>query len=331
MNQLRKEISWGIIGCGDVTELKSGPAFNKIEGSKLVGVMRRNATKVKDYARRHQVPFCTTNADELINNPDINAIYVATPPGTHADYAIKAMKAGKPVYVEKPMATTAKECQQMVALSKRTHMPLLVAYYRRTLPGFVQVKNWINSSEIGTILFTSIKLVRPALDAEKSPNTFWRVQAEHSGGGIFYDLASHQLDYLDFLFGPISKVKGNVANRGGLYQVEDTVSASFQFANGILGNGIWSFVSSKDTWDDVLEIVGTKGRIEISCFNHSPVILYKDGEMKEYSFTNPENIQLHLIQQVVETLQGNGSCVSTGESALRTNQVMEQIIGNYYK
>ena len=105
-----KEIAWGIIGVGDVCEIKSGPAFNSIEGSKLVAVMRRNAALAQDYAQRHSVPKWYDDADALINDPEINAIYIATPPDTHQFYTLKAAKAHKIVYVEKPMARNYKEC-----------------------------------------------------------------------------------------------------------------------------------------------------------------------------------------------------------------------------
>src|SRR5690606_19456944 len=109
-----EEIRWGMIGAGDVTELKSGPAFSKVSGSKLVAVMRRDLEKDKDYASRHKVGTWYTDAQALIDDPDINAIYIATPPDSHAEYAIRALKAGKYVYVEKPMVLTSKEAERVV-------------------------------------------------------------------------------------------------------------------------------------------------------------------------------------------------------------------------
>ncbi len=327
-----KRIKWGIIGCGNVTEVKSGPAFNKVSGSTLQMVMRRDAEKAKLYASRHQVPQWSNDAEELINHHDINAIYIATPPGSHAEYAIKAMKAGKAVYVEKPMAATYEQALAMLEVSKQTGVPLFVAYYRRSLPGFLKVKELIEEGEIGQTLYVNMRLIRPARPYEKKAGKdIWRLQPEHSGGGIFYDLASHQLDYLDFLFGPIKKVFGVAANRGGYYEVEDTVSASMQFKNGVVGNGIWSFVSHENTEEDIIEVVGTRGKIQFSAFQHTPIILFRDGEVMEYPYLNPENIQYNLIKQVVETLQGIGSCVSTGETAIRTNKVMQKIVQDFYK
>jgi len=326
-----KRIKWGIIGCGNVTEVKSGPAFNKVSGSTLKAVMRRNASKAEAYAKRHNVSKWSNNADDIIHDSDINAIYIATPPSTHAEYAIKAMKAGKAVYVEKPMAASYQQCIEMMEVSKASKSPLFVAYYRRTLPGFLKVKELLDDGSIGQTLYVNLRLIRPAHQIEKeTPEKIWRLQANQAGGGLFYDLASHQLDFLDYLFGPIKTVFGVAANRGGYYEVEDTVSASMQFTNGVVGNGIWSFVSHDLAEEDTIEIVGTKGKILFSGFKHTPIILYRDGDITEYPYLNPENIQYNLIKQVVETLQGIGECISSGESAIRTNKVMQKIVGDFY-
>ncbi len=329
---MSKEINWGIIGCGTVTELKSGPAFNKVEGSHLVAVMRRNGELARDYAHRHKVPRWYNSADDLIADEEVNAVYVATPPSSHAMYAIKAMKAGKPVYVEKPMAATYAQCQEMLSVSKETGMPLFVAYYRRTLPGFLKVKALIDEGAIGKPLFVNMMLVRPANTAERdNQNPAWRVQPDLAGGGIFYDLAAHQLDYLDFLFGPVKEVFGLADNFGGFYAAEDTVVASLRFKNDVLMSGSWSFVSDESSRRDVIEIIGTGGRLEFSTFGHEPIHLFRDREFSQFPYLNPENIQYNLITQVVESLQGKGHCVSTGVSAARTNLVMEKITRAYYR
>jgi predicted dehydrogenase len=148
-------INWGIIGCGNVTEVKSGPAFNKVKGSRLAAVMRRDAALAEDYARRHKVPKFYTNAMDLINDAEVNAIYVATPPGSHAEYGIAAIRAGKPVYIEKPMALNYKECLQINRASEKHDVPVFVAYYRRTLPGFLKVKNILEKGTIGKVLFAN--------------------------------------------------------------------------------------------------------------------------------------------------------------------------------
>lgn len=325
------EINWGIIGVGNVTELKSGPAFSKVPGSKLIAVMRRNASKAEDYARRHNVARWYTDADALINDPQVNAVYVATPPYKHAEYAIRAMKAGKPVYVEKPMAMNYSECKEMLKVSEETGMPLFVAYYRRTLPAFLKVKELINSGQIGTPLTVNLKLHKEARERNKKPEEMsWHVYPEISGAGHFFDLASHQFDYLDFLFGPVAEVKGIAVNQAGLYPAEDTVTGTFRFENGVTGTGSWCFVAHKTAFTDVIEIIGDGGTITFSTFLHSEVVMQNNEGTHKFRFQNPENIQFNLIQQVVGAIYGTVECTSTGESAARTSAVLDEMVKNYY-
>jgi len=325
------EINWGIIGCGDVTELKSGPAFNKVEHSRLVAVMRRNEEKAADYARRHGVPRWYSDAGLLIHEKEVNAVYVATPPDTHAFYAIEAMKAGKPVYVEKPMARNYGECLEMIRVSEETGMPLLVAYYRRSLPSFLKVKELVDFGIIGKPLTVNIRLHKPFGERDQFPDKqTWHVNPEIAGAGHFYDLASHQLDLLDFIFGPISVARGIARNLAGYYPAEDTVSAAFAFASGVSGTGSWCFVGNEAAEEDVIEISGTKGKLSFSCFGHGEVHLHLSGETTSYNFQNPENISHLLIRQVVNKLRGAGECVSTCYSAALTSQVMEEIVKQFY-
>jgi Oxidoreductase family, NAD-binding Rossmann fold len=146
-----RTIRWGIIGCGDVTEVKSGPGFQKANHSRLVAVMRRTGELARDYARRHGVPRWYDNAEALINDPEVDAVYIATPPVAHKDYTLLCARAGKPVYVEKPMALNYQECQFMLRACRAAGLPLFVAYYRRALPRFLKVKQLIDTHAIGEV------------------------------------------------------------------------------------------------------------------------------------------------------------------------------------
>ncbi|MCE5332371.1 MAG: Gfo/Idh/MocA family oxidoreductase [Bacteroidales bacterium] len=325
-------INWGIIGCGNVTELKSGPAFNKVEHSRLVAVMRRNAALAEDYAKRHHVPKFYSDATELINDSQINAVYVATPPDTHALYAIGAMKAGKAVYVEKPMARNYAECLDMIRVSVETGQPLFVAYYRRTLPAFLKVKELIENDSIGKPLMVNVRLYKAYGEQDRfADKQHWHVNPAIGGAGHFYDLASHQFDYLDFVFGPITQVNGMASNIAGYYSAEDTVSAVFTFASGVTGTGSWSFVVDKQSEEDSIEIIGTKGKIKFPCFDKGDVEVVSEKETERLNFQNHENISFYLIEQVVGTLRGKNECVSTMYSAARTSFVLEEIVKSYYK
>ena len=252
-----KNIYWGFIGCGEVTERKSGPAFSMIEGSSVVAVMSRSKDKAASYAERHGIPRYYTDAQSLINDPQVNAIYIATPPSSHATYAIMAMKAGKPVYVEKPLAASYMDCQRVMRISAQTGIPCFVAYYRRCMPYFNKVRDLISEGAIGKIVNVQIRFSVPPRDLDyNSTNLPWRVQRDIAGGGYFYDLAPHQIDLLQEFFGPIVHVSGYHANRGGLYQTEDTVSASFAFQDGMPGSGSWCFVGHESARTDQIELIG---------------------------------------------------------------------------
>lgn len=323
------EVRWGIVGCGDVTEVKSGPALQKVAGSRLVAVMRRNTALAKDYARRHHVPKWYDDAQALIHDPDINAIYIATPPSSHRPYTLMAADAGKPVYVEKPMALDFQEAQEMIGACHQSHVPLFVAYYRRALPRFLKIKELVETGAIGEVRFVHIHFYQaPLMDVLKGQSLPWRVLPEIAGGGLFVDLASHQLDFLDYLFGPITDVKGFAGNQAGLYPAEDIVSGAFLFDNGVQGTGVWCFSAFED--EDRTEIVGSKGRIIYETFGDSPITLSTAHDETQFSIPNPRHIQQPLIQLVVDALQGKGQCPSTGESAARTTWVMEQMLANYY-
>jgi predicted dehydrogenase len=261
VTSVKEPIGWGIIGCGAVTEVKSGPAFQKVPGSELVAVMRRDGAKARDYARRHGVPRWYDDADDLLRDPGVDAVYVATPPGFHAEYTLRAAEAGKAVYVEKPMGRTHAECQAMIEACETAGVPLFVAYYRRALPAFLKIKELVDSGAIGVVRFVTMMLHRPPRPEDENAGGLpWRVIPELAGGGYFFDLAPHQLDYLDYLLGPIVQANGLADNQAGLYPAEDVVTASLAFASGAVATGLWSFAA----WDDVerAAIVGSEGRIE---------------------------------------------------------------------
>lgn len=322
------EVRWGIIGCGDVTEVKSGPAFQKVNNSKLVAVMRRNGDLAKDYAARHNVPKWYDSADELINDPDVNAIYIATPPAFHKEYGLKAIAAGKPVYIEKPMALNFSECKEIIESSEKANVPLFVAYYRRALPRFIKIKEIINSGVLGEIRLVSTKHFRPVGSEGDQVNPPWRIQPHLSGGGLFFDLGSHTLDILDFLLGPITEVKGFSSNQNGLYKAEDIVTGTYKFKSGVHGICSWCF-SAYDRLDSN-EIIGSKGKLEFATFGDDPIKLTTVSSGQEWTIENPLHIQQPLIQTIVEELTGNGTCPSTGTTAAQTNWVMDELVKDYY-
>ena len=326
-----KIIKWGFIGCGEVTEKKSGPAFNDVEGSMIHAVMSRSEQKARSYGIRHGAQRWYTDAQELIDDPDVNAIYIATPPSSHATFAIMAMKAGKPVYVEKPLAACYEDCARINRISEQTGVPCFVAYYRRYLPYFLKVKDIIDSGTIGKVINIQVRLAVPPreLDYSHPENLPWRLQPDIAGGGYFYDLAPHQLDLLQYIFGVIVEARGFKANRGGLYEAEDTVSACFRFENGLPGSGSWCFVAHESAREDRIEVIGDKGEVSFSVFDYAPIKLNTSEEPQTITVPNPPYVQFPLIKCVIEHLQGLGICNSTSISATPTNWAMDRILGKF--
>ena len=323
-----KEIKWGMIGCGNVTEKKSGaPAINKVPHSQLVAVMARNIDKAIDYAKRHTIPRYYNSVDELINDTEVNAIYIATPPDVHLEYAEKALRAGKPVYVEKPMARNYAECEEMNRISRETGVPLFVAYYRRTLPYFLQLKELFDQKAIGDIRLVNINLHWQAYDEEvgENPKPRWRVFPEISGGGHFHDLASHQFDFLEFAFGPIKYAHGIARNQAHLYKADDVVTANFEFESGIVGTGSWCYTINKEQRTDQCQVIGSKGKITFSFFQPDTIIVETAEGKQEYNIPYPPHVQQNLLELIVKELRGEEKCPSTGETGARANWVMDMI------
>lgn len=324
-----KTIKWGFIGCGEVTEKKSGPAFNEIQGSRVVAVVSRNAEKARSYAQRHGIDRWYTDPQSLVEDSEVNAVYIATPPSSHATFAIMAMKAGKPVYIEKPLAASYDDCARINRISEQTGVPCFVAYYRRYLPYFKKVKQIIDNGVIGTVANVQIRFSVPPRELDYNCNSDlpWRLQPDIAGGGYFYDLAPHQLDLLQGLFGVITRAHGYCANRAHLYKAEDSISACFMFENGLPGSASWCFVGHKSAREDKVEVIGEKGSLSFSVYNYDPIRLVTSEGATSIVVKNPPYVQLPIIKAVVEDLQGDGHCNCTSVMATPVNWVMDRILG----
>ncbi len=300
------QIQWGIIGCGDVTEVKSGPAFNKVPQSKLVAVMRRDEEKLIDYAKRHHVPKYYTDAAELINDPGINAIYIATPPHLHKQYALDAIAAGKPVYVEKPMCLNHNEALEMATAAAKANVEMVIAHYRRQQPLFLKIKEIIQAGAIGVPKTARLFFNRKLLSAEQllDSKTAWRVNAEQAGGGLFHDMAPHQLDILYYLFGNAAKVQGMAINQSGAYTADDAVTAQVLFDNGVLFQGLWSFGLAETTEEDSCIIAGEKGEISFNFFGIPRFTVTSGGSETIFEFPVLQHVQQPMIEKVVQYFLG---------------------------
>lgn len=325
MKSVSGVINWGIIGCGDVCEVKSGPAFNKVSNSRLVSVMRRDRSKAEDYARRHQVPRFYTDAQELIHDREVNAIYIATPPSLHEAYTIEAVKAGKPVYVEKPVTLSAGSCERMIRVSQEHNIPVSVAHYRRGLPLFKKVRSLVREGAIGKVRLISLRTLQPAENSIIT-QTYdnWRVKPEFSGGGLFHDLSPHQLDILYWIFGAPEKVYGHSLNQAKRYDAPDMTMLEAVFDHSIYASGLWAFNVAASAADEYCEIIGDKGKLRFSFFRKSTLEIITDAGTDILEPNYPVNIQQPMIESVVKFFRGEGENPCSLEEALITMRMMDE-------
>ncbi len=324
-----KKINWGIIGCGDVTEVKSGPAFNKVKNSSLVAVMRRDAEKAKDYAARHHVPKWYSDANALINDDDVNAIYIATPPAFHEEYSLAAFHAGKPVYVEKPMALNFVSATNIMDAAKEKNIKLSVAHYRREQPLFKKIKQLLAEKIIGDVRFAKLDFYKNPLTGEELniPKIAWRVNTKIAGGGLFHDIAPHQLDLMYYFFGAVEKASGYATNQAGLYEADDIVAGNILFKSGVIFSGLWCFNVAKENETDWCEIVGSEGKISFPVFEHKKITITKNGRTEIIPFEPLPHVQEPMIGRVVEYFLDKGANPCSAEDGVMAMWLMDQFTG----
>jgi predicted dehydrogenase len=286
--------------------------------------MRRDADKAADYAKRHGVPKFYTNADDLIADPEVDAVYIATPPDTHLYYGRKVAEAGKPCCIEKPLAPSYAESLAISNAFKERGLPLFSSYYRRSLPRFLQVKEWLDQGAIGTVRHIRWHLCKPPSPTDLDGGYNWRTDPQVAPGGYFDDLASHGLDLFVYFLGPVERAYGISTNQQGLYGAKDAITSCWLHTNGVTGEGSWNFGSG--TREDKVEILGSGGCVEFSIFNEGDIVLKNNkGEIRLF-IENPLHVQQYHVANIREHLLGNRLHPSTGETAAHTSWFMDRIL-----
>jgi len=316
-------IRWGILGCGDVAEKKSGPALYQANGSRLVAVMRRDRAKAEDFARRHGADRAYDREEDLLADPDVDAVYIATPPFLHAPQTIRAARAGKRVLVEKPMALNGTECDQMIAACQSAGVSLHVAYYRRFYPKFQAAQKLLAGGAVGRVL--GARLLMQA----RNGGGGWRVDPQKSGGGHFVDVGSHRLDMLVHLLGDVTDVCGFAENAPALHSCENDVAFALRFASKTVASGSFHFRTGPAR--DVLEIYGDAGTMTFDPFDGETfTVRALNGEATEHRHTTPLPVHLPFIQTLVDGYQGrtNGEAHVTGEEGAKATRIMEAILSS---
>jgi len=259
----------------------------------------------------------------------VNAIYIATPPDSHEAYAIAALKAGKPVYVEKPMTLNRTSAKRMLDAATLHNGKLVVAHYRRAQPMYVKIKELLNDATIGKVLFAKLDYRRkPATIIELNDSkTAWRFDPVISGGGLFHDLAPHQLDLMYFFFGEMQAATGVSGNRGSTYAADDLVTGSILFKSGVQFSGVWCFSSAAGQEEDVCEIFGTAGRIRFSVFNQQKILLSTSMGQQVFHFPALQHVQQPMIEKVVQYFLGKAPNPCTAADGYVVMDMMDAFTG----
>ncbi|MET1256030.1 Gfo/Idh/MocA family protein [Aliikangiella maris] len=319
-----RTVQWGFIGCGNVTEVKSGPAYQKVDGFKVFAVMRRDQLAAQDYAKRHHITNVFSSAAELINHSQVDAVYIATPPDSHKELALQVAQVGKPCCIEKPLAPDYAQSLQIVEAFNQAQTPLWVAYYRRSLPRFNAILQKLNAGVIGQVRHYQWCLNRSANAVDLAQHYQWRTDKKIALGGYFDDLACHGLDLFAYFFGDFERVYGVAHQQQQLYSAYDSVAASWKHSQGITATANWNFGGF--TRRDRVTIFGSEGEIEFSIFDEQPIVINTAEGEQFYEIENPLNIQLYHVQKIRDFLFDQQPHPSTGKSALHTSWVMEQIL-----
>ncbi|MEO6289574.1 MAG: Gfo/Idh/MocA family oxidoreductase, partial [Ginsengibacter sp.] len=294
-----------------------------------VAVMRRDSEKAKDYSKRHNVSKWYDDAYRLINDPGVNAIYVATPPSTHEEYTIGAINAGKPVYVEKPMSVNVSSATNMMIAAQEKNIKLSVSHYRREQPLFRKIKELLDEKAIGEVRVINLLYhKRPLTGAELSnPRIAWRVSTDIAGGGLFNDLAPHQLDLMIYFFGQAEKVSGMATNQAHLYSADDVVAGNILFSNGVLFSGSWCFTTNEMNETDKCEIIGSKGKISFSVFDNREISVTINEKIEIIPFDKLAHVQQPMIQKVVEYFLGESSNPCSGKDGVEVMRLIDIFTG----
>ena len=342
---MKPAIGWGIIGCGDVVLRKSGAALGAAPGSRVVAVMRRNEEKLREAAQRLKAPVATTNAAEVIAHPEVDAVYIATPPQYQLGYALAVARAGKACLVEKPAGRSDRELEQMMQVFAAAGAPLYVSYYRRHLARSAAVREVLRSGRLGPLVSVDYRLAKTPRDAT------WRLSAQ-SGGGHFHDLAGHVLDLFDDWFGPLELMGASAGNVLAGHETEDAVTVSFRAADGLVGAASWDFAASEAR--DELVIEGLRGSLRLGAMSTSgPVVLTvkppSEAVVKSFGarlltrlrgrhparkrehlrFAKDDIAHLPLLRGIVEDLR-SGAAPATPAAALRSARLVNQALERYY-
>ena len=303
-------LNWLVVGIGDITTKRVIPAIQAEPRSRLHGLVTRHAAKATQFGAK-----VWRSIDEGLADPEVQAVYVATPVFLHARQTIQSLRAGKCVLCEKPMAMNEAEARTMVRAAEGSGKIFGVAYYRRLYPKLIRAKQLLDAGAIGKAVFAELT---NHMWFDGTGERSWLFDPAKAGGGPLFDIASHRIDVLNFLFGRPLRVAGQLSNAVHHYAVEDNATVMIEYENGVraLVDVRWHSKIRRDE----CRIRGTEGEIEMSPLN-GPDLTYPGGHEK---LPPHPNLHFPLIENFVDAVEGKAPLAARGAEAYLTDWVTDE-------
>jgi predicted dehydrogenase len=313
---------WGLIGAGDIASRRVAPAIRDSPSCALLAVARARAELADGFARSFGASRPYARWQELVRDPDLDGVYIATPVYLHAEQTIEAAEAGRHVLCEKPMAMNVAECERMMAACRASGVRLGIAYYRRFYPVVARIKQVIGAGEIGDPVLVQINAFEP-FDPGPGHPRYWLLQKAQSGGGPMFDFGCHRLEVLINIFGPVHRATGALANVRYRREVEDTAVALLQLANGACATIAVTHAAQASR--DSVDIYGTNGSLHVANLNAGDLRIVGAGGERREAHPPADNLHRPLIDDFVDAVASGREPGVTGETGRAVAQLEDQI------
>jgi predicted dehydrogenase len=319
------DVRFGLIGCGDIAARRVAAALAETPGSALLAVARRRAELAAEFARRHGAERSYADWHDLVRDPEVNAVYVATPVRLHAEQAIAAAEAGKHVLCEKPMALDVAGCERMIAAARAHGVRLGVAYYRHHYPVVASLKALLASGQIGVPVLVQAQAFE-AFDPGPDHPRAWLLRKAESGGGPMMDFGCHRLEVLLDLLGPVAEVEGFPTRvRLRAREVEDTCIARLRFASG--AEAVLAVSHAAMESRDSFEVYGSAGSAHVPVLNQGRIRIVTAEGVREEEHPAPANLHQPLVADFVQAVRDGREPAVSGAVGLEVSRLLAAIYG----
>lgn len=320
-------LRWGIIGCGDIAVKRVIPALQSARGSSLMAVSRQDPRLLDECARKFGIPFAEKRWEDLVSRDDVDAVYIASPVYLHAEQTLAAIRAGKHVLCEKPMAMDRHEAARMLNAARESEVALGVAYYRRFYPIVKRIKAILQSGQLGHTVYIHSDNFEPINPMPNQPR-YWLMQPEKSGGGPMMDMGCHRIEAFTYLLGPVRRVSGSLSNARYKRQVEDTAIAAFEFESGAAGMLASSHAPGIPA--DTLDISCTGGSLHVPVLNGTELHIRDSkapGQVSIERFETLPNVHLPLVEDFMQAVSEQRQPAVDGAAGLEVTRLLDMIYG----